>query len=81
VRKEHAMKSKTIPAPSADLVLLRLPQVKTRTGLSRSELYRRIAMGTFPAPIKIGARASAWSSIEIECWIAERIAQRDAGAS
>jgi prophage regulatory protein len=58
--------------------LLRLPEVKSRTGLSRSELYRRIAIGNFPAPIKIGARASAWSSVEIECWIEERIAQRDA---
>ncbi|WIG54563.1 MAG: hypothetical protein OJF61_000349 [Rhodanobacteraceae bacterium] len=68
----------TTPAPSAHSVLLRLPQVKSRTGLSRSELYRRIATGAFPAPIKIGARASAWSSVEIECWIADRIAQRDA---
>lgn len=68
----------TIPAPSAHSVLLRLPQVKARTGLSRSELYRRIAIGAFPAPIKIGARASAWNSIEIERWIEERIAQRDA---
>ncbi|WIG56451.1 MAG: hypothetical protein OJF61_002239 [Rhodanobacteraceae bacterium] len=72
------MNPDTIPAPSAHPVLLRLPQVKASTGLSRSELYRRIAIGTFPAPIKIGERASAWSSIEIECWIAERIAQRDA---
>lgn len=72
------MNSNTTPKTAAELVLLRLPQVKTRTGLSRSELYRRIAIGTFPAPIKIGERASAWSSIEIECWIAERVAQRDA---
>lgn len=61
-----------------DFILLRLPQVKARTGLSRSELYRRMAMGTFPSPIKIGTRASAWSSIEIGSWIAERIADRDA---
>ena len=60
------------------LVLLRLPEVKTHTGLSRSELYRRIAQGTFPAPVKIGARASAWSSAEVERWKAERIAERDA---
>jgi prophage regulatory protein len=59
-------------------VLLRLPEVKTHTGLSRSELYRRIAQGTFPAPVKIGARASAWSSAEVERWKAERIAERDA---
>lgn len=68
----------TIPPLSAHPVLLRLPEVKARTGLSRSEIYRRIAIGTFPAPIKIGRRASAWSSIEIDRWIAERIAQRDA---
>lgn len=61
-----------------DFVLLRLPQVKAHTGLSRSELYRRIAKGEFPAPVKIGARASAWNSAEIERWKAERMAERDA---
>lgn len=63
---------------TTQFVLLRLPEVKAHTGLSRSELYRRIAQGTFPAPIKIGARASAWSSAEVERWKAERIAERDA---
>ncbi|HET6912336.1 MAG TPA: AlpA family transcriptional regulator [Rhodanobacteraceae bacterium] len=74
------MQTNPISESPANLVLLRLPQVKAQTGLSRSELYRRIALGSFPAPIKIGARASAWSSVEIERWIAERIAQRDAKA-
>lgn len=74
------MQTNPISESPASLVLLRLPQVKAQTGLSRSELYRRIAIGSFPAPIKIGARASAWSSVEIERWIAERIAQRDAKA-
>lgn len=71
----------TTQALPASFILLRLPQVKLRTGLSRSELYRRIAAGTFPAPIKIGERASAWSSAEVERWIAERIAERDAKAA
>lgn len=74
------MQTNPISESPTSLVLLRLPQVKAQTGLSRSELYRRIAIGSFPAPIKIGARASAWSSVEIERWIAERIAQRDAKA-
>ena len=72
------MQPNPISETPTNLVLLRLPQVKARTGLSRSELYRRIAAGSFPSPIKIGARASAWSSVEIERWIIERIAQRDA---
>ncbi|TXI44139.1 MAG: AlpA family transcriptional regulator [Lysobacter sp.] len=61
-----------------DLILERLPQVRGRTGLSRSEIYRRIALGEFPAPIKLGLRASAWSKHEIDAWIAERIAARGA---
>lgn len=63
------------------LVLERLPQVKARTGLSRSEIYRRIATGEFPQPVKLGERASAWSAVEVDCWIAGRIAARDAKAA
>ena len=60
--------------------LERLPQVCARTGFSKSELYRRISLGTFPAPVKLGERASAWSSVEVDAWIAERIAARDRDA-
>lgn len=65
---------------SPSLVLERLPQVRARTGLSRSEIYRRISTFEFPMPVKIGTRASAWNSVEIDAWIAGRIALRDLGA-
>ena len=55
--------------------LLRLPSVKTQTGLSKSEIYRRIKLGTFPAPLKLGARAVAWSSTSIENWTRSLIQQ------
>ena len=67
-----------IPASLA-YTLLRLPQVKARAALSRSEIYRRIAAGTFPAPVKLGISASAWVESEVDAWVAERIADRDAG--
>lgn len=72
----------TPPATGA-LVLERLPQVKARTGISGSEIYRRIAAKppSFPAPIKLGERASAWDSREVDKWIADRIAERDAKAA
>ena len=63
------------------LVLEKLPAVKARTGLSRSEIYRRISARTFPAPVKLGERASAWNATEIDGWIAARIAERDAKAA
>ena len=52
----------------------RLPAVKQRTGLSRSTIYLRVAKGTFPAPISLGARAVGWIESEIDDWIARQIA-------
>lgn len=60
------------------LALLRLPEVRRRTGISRSELYRRVCAGTFPRPVKVGERASAWPAEEVDAWIAARVAERDA---
>lgn len=80
-RSDSAMDTSVLSTPAAGtLILERLPQVKARTGLSRSELYRRIAAGDFPAPIKLGDRASAWSAAEVDRWITGRIAARDARA-
>jgi prophage regulatory protein len=70
----------TEPLPLGGPMLERLPAVKARTGMSRSEIYRRIALGEFPRPIKLGERASAWVSDEVSAFIASRIALRDQGA-
>jgi prophage regulatory protein len=58
--------------------LLRLAEVVERTGLSRSSLYAAIQRGTFPGPVKIGPRSSAWPESEIVGWINDRISERDA---
>lgn len=44
---------------------LRFPDVRERTGYSRSTIYNRITEGLFPKPVKIGTRASAWPDYEI----------------
>jgi prophage regulatory protein len=54
--------------------ILRLPAVKTRTGLSRSTIYLRVSQGTFPRPVHLGGRAVGWVEEEIQSWLAERIA-------
>ena len=56
-----------------DLTLVRMPDVEIASGLKRSAIYKRIADGTFPAPIKITSRCSAWIKGEINEWIAKRI--------
>ena len=40
--------------------ILRLPEVKKSTGLSRSTIYLRISQGTFPKPVCLGRRAVGW---------------------
>lgn len=58
--------------------LIRLPEVKARTALSRSTIYKRVADGSFPPPIKLGERAVGWIEAEVEAWLAEKIkASRD----
>ena len=46
-----------------------MPKVKERTGLSRSTIYAKIAEGTFPRPVSLGARAVGWLESEIDAWI------------
>jgi prophage regulatory protein len=50
--------------------LLREPEVKAATGLSRSQRYRMVKAGTFPAPVRISERASAWRQSQIAEWLA-----------
>ena len=52
--------------------LLRLPAVLERTGLGRSALYALMKAGTFPRPLRIGARAVAWLEDEVDEWIRKR---------
>jgi prophage regulatory protein len=68
------MKAKLHPQASATR-LMRLPEVREKIGLCRSTIYARVAQGTFPPPVSLGARAVAWPSHEIDAWIAERIAE------
>lgn len=55
--------------------ILRLPAVKSRTGLARSTIYLRIAQGTFPKQISLGGRAIGWVESEIETWLSNQIEQ------
>lgn len=59
--------------------IIRLPDVRARVGLSRSEIYRREALGEFPKRVILGARSVGWSLEEIENWIQQRIRESREG--
>lgn len=54
--------------------LLRAPEVEAATGLSKSGRFYAMRDGSFPKPVKIGARAVAWVESDIHQWIEDRIA-------
>jgi prophage regulatory protein len=56
--------------------IIRLKTVLSRTGLSRSTIYRKIAEGSFPAQLKISANGTGWHESEINHWIADPISWR-----
>jgi len=59
---------------------LRLPEVISRTGYRRSNIYHLMSLGRFPKAIPLGGRAVAWLESEIEDWIQARVDQRNNAA-
>lgn len=56
--------------------ILRLPAVLSRTGLSRSTLYRKVQQGTFPKQIPISIRCAGWRESQINAWLKNPIFYR-----
>lgn len=54
--------------------IIRLHDVKDRTGLSRSTIYQFMAQGNFPKQVSLGERSVGWVENEIEGWLSCRIA-------
>lgn len=59
--------------------ILRLPEVRKRTGISRAAVYQKNDPNspyfdpTFPKPVKLGARSVGWSSEKIQIWIDSKL--------
>lgn len=53
--------------------ILRLPEVMSRTGLSRSTIYLKVSQGNFPLPVNLGPRAVGWVEAEIQEWLEQQI--------
>jgi prophage regulatory protein len=58
--------------------ILRLPEVRARTGRGTTAIYDMMGRGEFPRSIPIGDRAVGWRSDEVDDWIEAQTAKRDA---
>jgi len=57
---------------------LRIPKVAKKTGLPKSTIYQYVTEGRFPPPVKVSPRVAVWLESEIDAWMIDRVAERDA---
>ncbi len=68
---EHA----AAPTSAQPRRFIKLAEVRSLTTLSTSEIYRRIAAGTFPAQVMLGPKSAVWIESEVLAWCEARIAE------
>ena len=57
--------------------LVRMAEVRERTGLARASIYRMMDAGTFPKLIRLGPSTIAWRETEIDAWIRDTIVEAE----
>lgn len=60
---------------------IRLAEVLATCGKSRSSIYEGIKEGTFPAPVKLQGRSSAWLKSEVLHWMQACVSARSASGA
>jgi prophage regulatory protein len=69
--------NRRIRPAAVSLRLLRFGEVRQRTGLSRSTIWRMERSGSFPSRIKVSINVVAWREDEVSEWIARKIQGRE----
>ena len=64
-------------SPRQLALLIRLPEVRQKVGMSKSFVYDLITQDKFPKPVKVSSRISCWVAAEVDQWVQERIDARD----
>ena len=56
--------------------LLRRPDVSRKLNISKTEIYRLIRRGAFPAPHKLSERVSVWNEGDIDAWLSRKFGEQ-----
>ena len=67
--------NQTVQALHIPEALLKTQTVTAVTGLSESTIYRKVAAGEFPAPVKDGPRCTRWVAGKVSNWLKAKGAQ------
>ena len=49
--------------------IVRRDEVSRLTGLARATIYKKVADGSFPAPIRLGGRSVGWRLSDVVAWL------------
>lgn len=52
--------------------MMRMPEVRKATGISKTTIWDHVRRGTFPQPVKVSPHCTAWRSDEVSAWMASR---------
>jgi predicted DNA-binding transcriptional regulator AlpA len=70
-----------LPADLAELALLDIKAVSALVGLKSSAIFERVRAGTFPEPVRMGARCTRWPAGKVREWLRAQIeAPQEEGA-
>jgi prophage regulatory protein len=58
--------------------ILRFATVAERTGETKSQIYAKMSREEFPKPVKLSPRCVGWIEAEIDLYLKQKIARRDA---
>lgn len=76
MQKMAVAEASTRDAPNRSMMsanhILRRKDLRPATGLSPSTIYKMIALGEFPPPVKLGLKAVGWLKSDVDVWLAGR---------
>lgn len=53
--------------------MMRRKDVSDKLKISKTQIYRLIKQGHFPAPYKLSERVSVWNEAEIDAWLSQKL--------
>lgn len=69
-----------VPGDKPAIRFIKRQEVESITGLSCTEIYRRIGADNFPKQVMLGPKCVVWVEAEIYDWMSDRIAESRAVA-
>lgn len=70
---ERARKPQPLDAISVPTAQLKIDTVCAVTGRCRAWIYKKVREGTFPSPVKDGARCTRWIARDVSAWLEKQV--------